>query len=169
MDRLAQLVQGLPPAVYNKIYEEVFTFDKAAVSAETKTYKPPACLQVDRASRHRFVQCYYGTTVFRVTEETITPLLESISEEHRDLLQEVRYVSHTSTYVQQILMLFARDVDPTFIQSREEMAFMQAKHMLRALGGYLPEDMKVGRGRFVAEMHYVNKAGQQEIAEMRGS
>ena len=58
-ENLAACLQKLPQELYDKIYEQVFTADSKERVID-KGYKPPAQLQVDRASREKFADSYYG-------------------------------------------------------------------------------------------------------------
>lgn len=82
MATLAGLVQALPLELYNEVYE--FTF--YSVPGEhyiDRDYKPPSCLQVDRLTRNRFAQTYYGKgSIFCVSRKDCSKWLASLPKEH---------------------------------------------------------------------------------------
>lgn len=116
MDDLAARVQSLPQELYDHIYSEVFTapFDLAKIEIKVDdSYKPPAQLQVSRASREQFAQSYYGNTLFVFNSDddyggdltdadfipiydtygTLVPWLKSLSKFHFAMLLDIWFSS----------------------------------------------------------------------------
>lgn len=59
MDSLATKVHILPTELFDEIYDNVFTASPDTIPI-TNSYRPPALLQVNRASRQDFAATYYG-------------------------------------------------------------------------------------------------------------
>lgn len=54
---LNERIQALPAEIYNEIYD--LTSTPSSVTHITREYKPPASLQVSRATRRKFSELYY--------------------------------------------------------------------------------------------------------------
>ena len=94
MASLVELVQGLPPELFDIIKDLTFTATKRVVVID-KDYKPPTSLQVSKATREQYAESYYGyATTFEVTEVTeLAPFFKyfsSITNGHRQLVSSVR-------------------------------------------------------------------------------
>ncbi|KAK4494797.1 hypothetical protein PRZ48_014153 [Zasmidium cellare] len=94
-----QRVQNLPTELFDEIFALVFTLDEEPSTTLTKDYKPPARLQVDRASRADFATTYYSNTIFdlppaRHDDETFGRFLKSLPAAHRVLIRNI----HTTSY-----------------------------------------------------------------------
>lgn len=61
---LPSLVQSLPRELYDEIFELVFTAPSFARAVVDRDYKPPAQMQVSRATRRHYARSYYETTTF---------------------------------------------------------------------------------------------------------
>lgn len=89
--QLGQLLQGLPQELYDSIYDYVFTTDAEEVSI-TSDYRPPAQLQVTRASRNLFARTYYREPTF-ICHKSDDPLLlkwlRALPAEHASHLRRI--------------------------------------------------------------------------------
>lgn len=63
MDDLTWRMHDLPAELFNDIKDLVFSLDTDTVHINLD-YKPPALLQVNRATREQFATAYYGKTTF---------------------------------------------------------------------------------------------------------
>lgn len=93
LEDLAQRVQNLPAELYDMVLEYTFTADEERIEI-TLAYKPPAQLQVSRATRELFAQDYYTTTRFVVPvwahPMVVDRFVTSLSMAHVKLLLESR-------------------------------------------------------------------------------
>ena len=90
IDQLATLVQGLPPELYNTIYEFTFSPSTDTINV-TRSCRPPSELQVDRTSREFFARQYYGNSKFITTDMDITVhWLRVLRLQHLQYLQDVK-------------------------------------------------------------------------------
>ncbi|KAK4494304.1 hypothetical protein PRZ48_014602 [Zasmidium cellare] len=68
---LRQRLEALPQELYDEIYDLTFTPDGGTRNI-SDTYRPPAQLQVSRATRLQFSKAYFGDgAVFRVQTEEV--------------------------------------------------------------------------------------------------
>lgn len=87
-------VQSLPKELYDWIYELVFTAGSTGWPIRVRnSYRPPAMLQVSRASRQKFATSYYGSSNgFKFRDEMgMRKWLKSLEYEEKVLLQEIIY------------------------------------------------------------------------------
>lgn len=93
MDDLAtcSLVQALPPELFNTIYDLTFSVNVSPSKYTiTENFKPPACLQVNHASRQKLVESYYRCTIFYINEVLLYPWLRSLDADHIRRVRELR-------------------------------------------------------------------------------
>ncbi len=57
-------VKNLPAELRNQIYDLTFNDDATNHHIITASYRPPAVLQVNRATRHKFAASYYNKTFY---------------------------------------------------------------------------------------------------------
>ena len=97
--QIIERVHALPAELFNKIRGLTFnTADYQRIHIEIdKSYKPPALLQVDRASRRSHAPPYYGSTFFDFQEcsdgiNLCAKWLSSLLNYHKKILRYVRIV-----------------------------------------------------------------------------
>ena len=92
MNRLIEQVQDLPQLFFEEIYDLTFSPDSKAHQVEVNSsYKPPALLLVNRATRAKFAKHYYSYVSFLVGPEDYgKKWLASLPEEHREMIRELR-------------------------------------------------------------------------------
>ncbi|KAK3617435.1 hypothetical protein LTR22_026731, partial [Elasticomyces elasticus] len=96
-DTLSVHLQALPVELQDEIYTLTFTA-APIVRYIDETYKPPALLQVDRASRTLFAKSYYGhVLVFECADTSMisgktvmSSWFHSLTEEHQALIRRLR-------------------------------------------------------------------------------
>ena len=100
MEDLSQRIQGLPAELYAHIYHRTFTADLGKpIIIRFGSYRPPHLLHVNRASRAQYASSFYGNTIFEISPQKPGIMavsfrwLESMSDEHRGLLQDVRLLA----------------------------------------------------------------------------
>lgn len=97
IDDLAAAVQSLPSELFDEIYDLTFTFDSKTCCVESRTYKPPSAIQVDRKSRSKAAKSYYNNTVFTFSTKGYDfeddadgkSWLASLPEDHVKALREI--------------------------------------------------------------------------------
>ena len=89
MKSLAELVQNLPPELYNEVYKLTFTATAVVVQID-RAYKPPSCLQVSRVTRDRFARPYYGPSIFYIHKTLLAQWTKSLPRRHHSMPHEIR-------------------------------------------------------------------------------
>jgi hypothetical protein len=90
---MAERVQSLPPELFNKIYEEVFTPPNSEIVKTTLSYRPSHLLAVDSASREKYAQAYYPKTTFDLTLVAwMNTWLSALNKGHRKLVRAVQLI-----------------------------------------------------------------------------
>lgn len=87
-------IQALPRELQDAILEAWITIDSTTEITITESYKPPSQLHVSRSIRTSFATAYYAHTTFILHTynfEMNIPWLSSLSSEHRDLIQHLRW------------------------------------------------------------------------------
>lgn len=89
-DELTALLRTLPQELFDAVREFVFTADPGERVVE-EDYKPPAQLQVDRSTRARFAEAYYGDgAVFCFPAGLERAWLNAIPNAHFDKITRMR-------------------------------------------------------------------------------
>lgn len=90
MASLAELLQGLPPELFDIIKDFTFTATQKAVVVD-QNYKPPTSLQVSRATREQYAESYYShATTFEFTEtKPFAKCFSKLSDAHCKLISKV--------------------------------------------------------------------------------
>lgn len=79
---LRERIHRLPQELQDMIQDFVFSADPA-IQHLTRSYKPPATLQVSRKTRQKFAKSYYSQTTFRIDKTfTLDLWLRSIRRVH---------------------------------------------------------------------------------------
>lgn len=87
-DKLTELVQDLPPELFDMIFGLVFTTTRHFTPI-TKSYKLPPQLAVSRATRAAFAKSYFGNGTFRFHDsDLMRKWVIAMSTEHRKLLHK---------------------------------------------------------------------------------
>ena len=93
MATLADRVQALPQELYDEIYHLTFTAVPSIQHiSKAKGYRPPSCLQVNRATRKTIAPVYYSS-IFYITREDGWRWIASLSRSHFEMLNEVRILN----------------------------------------------------------------------------
>lgn len=107
VDHFQHHLEDLPPELYDKIYNDVFTADQSQ-RLITPEFRPPIQLQVSKATRAKFAQSYYSKSRFEVRvprSDTITgptdpgdvrnvfrTWIRSLEPRHLNLIEKVNVV-----------------------------------------------------------------------------
>lgn len=96
--------QDLPAELFNEIYQLVFSISKckAMTVNVTNDYKPPVILQVDRRTREKLAEDYYGWSIFcydgtGASRVRICRWISSLSESHRNCVRFIWRKSYGTT------------------------------------------------------------------------
>ena len=114
LEDLAQRMQDLPVELYDMVLEYSFTADEERVGVSW-SYKPPARLQVSRATRELFAKKYYSRTRFFLSSqqsiELADCLIESIPFAHVELMDpNLTYFFATGGDEDQVRQMVATDI-----------------------------------------------------------
>lgn len=90
---LRELLDTLPQELYDQIYEEAFTAASGTYVIVAKNHKPPAAMQVDRASRRKFIESYYCQTIFILEYKQSFAWLRSLRWNDVDRIKDIRMPS----------------------------------------------------------------------------
>lgn len=92
-----QHIQALAPELFTTIYDYVFPTRpniEADILIIDETYRPPSYLSVDRCTRQKHLKSYYATTTFVFSNAELGQRwLESLTEDNREVLQDVYYAA----------------------------------------------------------------------------
>lgn len=90
MHNLAAQVQHLPAELFDEIHHRVFTALPDTIPI-THSYRPPALLQVDRASRKQYAATYYGNgNIFISSDLKLLAIwFGKLDRKHKALVQKV--------------------------------------------------------------------------------
>lgn len=81
--------------LFDRIYDLTFTSNSGTIVTD-QDYKPPALLQLNKATRRTFATCYYGENVFRLRlAGPIVDWLEALEEDTRYMIQHVMLEAET--------------------------------------------------------------------------
>lgn len=94
-DRLAQLVQDLPPELYNEIHELVSSMSVEHNRIINKHYRPPVQLHVNHATRDAFAESFYGGR-FTVHKSAAIEWARSIPTKHIHMIPAFYFAHDTS-------------------------------------------------------------------------
>lgn len=126
-----QRINSLPQELYDMIFDYTFAADvsKPVIIKKSrfqKSYNPPACLQVSRATRDTFAWTYYTNSVFQSrSKEDLCDWIKSLQTSHQRMIMSLRYdlefrepmqQSHATDYVRACfankqLILFEEELD----------------------------------------------------------
>lgn len=116
-DILIQRVRNLPAEMRDQIADSVFTADGCRLSID-QDYRPPSQLQVNRSSRHHYLQEYYDRTTFQCQQPTMLfrylSSLDSISRPHMRSMRLIITI-HGGTVEQATRQRFERERNLTDI------------------------------------------------------
>ncbi|PPJ57544.1 hypothetical protein CBER1_06249 [Cercospora berteroae] len=92
---LENLLQALPQELQDMILRFTIITSPSIVHIETKSYRPPPVLQINRATRAIAAEYYYSQTVFACIHESHDNIkfirwLRSIPAQHRALINRIR-------------------------------------------------------------------------------
>ena len=136
MDGLNERIHALPPELFNRINDFVFTAEPGNRIVD-RNYKPSQLLSVSKSTRLRFAQSVYGsasTFVFHDVE-LLARWLAALDPIHKSMLQKVQYRSGEQP------PSFVRDFGPP-IDIRDIRLSMTIQK-LRELVGLLPPGTRV--------------------------
>ncbi|USW49221.1 hypothetical protein Slin15195_G025400 [Septoria linicola] len=92
---LSDWLQFLPQELYDKIHELTFTLDEALICIDS-SYKPPAILQVSRATRQALEATYYLNTFHCKNMQQLQQWTASLSIENKTALKNGHLLSIAS-------------------------------------------------------------------------
>jgi hypothetical protein len=89
MDDLIERVQDLPPELFNKFKDLVFTHTPCTLKIDAN-YKPSKLLEVDKTTRDQFAKTYYGEiTTFEISYAYhLREWLATLNAKHCALIRE---------------------------------------------------------------------------------
>ena len=107
MPDLPDLLQSLPPELYDRIYTLTFTSDAIDITID-RSYRPPAIHAVDRASRALALKSFYSNSHFRLDGWAIDSWVVSLEIRHSEAAQIVYGGGRLRDYQTQLLVLEAQ-------------------------------------------------------------
>ncbi|CAK3953891.1 Hypothetical predicted protein [Lecanosticta acicola] len=92
---LTERVQALPAELFNRVLDYTFTLSPSNndIVEVTKAYKPPAILQIDRASRAKLMGRYYDDKIFTLDVEDpggCVAWIHSLTSANRQAILQIR-------------------------------------------------------------------------------
>ena len=94
MPELHERVQALPPEIFDRIKDLIFTFNSTKVTVD-EHYKPPTQLRISKGTRLLFADAYYGSTVFEFKQPSIFyKWLDNLSKAHLNMIRVMELQVH---------------------------------------------------------------------------
>ena len=92
VDDLAARVQALPAEIYSHIYNLTFTYTSGDVHIIRDNFRPDSRLHIDRNSRNRFAERYYGGSKFHIHSADMKRWIASVDHTHFEMVRNIRMV-----------------------------------------------------------------------------
>ena len=127
------LIQDLPPELFNEIKNFVFTTTTRRVIIDEK-YTPPTSLHVDKNTRSRFAELFYGSgTIYQFRQPYVLyRWLRSLSHDHLDMVEAMEL------HVKPPLYITFQDAQEDFPRTKDCQYFIMDAEV-RSLGIKIPD------------------------------
>ncbi|PPJ51209.1 hypothetical protein CBER1_07516 [Cercospora berteroae] len=88
---LRDLLESLPQELYDSIVKLTFTDEPEPITKLTRAYKPPAIMQVSRATRATTARSHYATTIWVAEDDLYRAWFVFVDPAHHEYLEENDY------------------------------------------------------------------------------